>query len=196
MMLALQERGCHNINIVTPTHFAAHLLLALDAAACRGLRLPLVYNTSGWERLEILQVLEDVVDIYLADFKYADHVAAAKYSEGAASYPEVAKAALLEMNRQVGVARPAPDGLIHRGLMIRHLVMPNDIAGTRSAINWISAHLPADTRLTLLSQYQPMREAFDHPGISRRITRSEYVDAVRWAKEVGLTNLDIQPGPP
>jgi putative pyruvate formate lyase activating enzyme len=135
MMLALQERGCHNINIVTPTHYAPHLLLALDTAAGRGLRLPLVYNTSGWERVEILKVLEGVVDIYLPDFKYFDSDTAAEYSEGAASYPAVTRAALLEMHRQVGVARPVADGLVHRGLMIRHLIMPNNAAGTRAVIN-------------------------------------------------------------
>lgn len=196
MMLSLQERGCHNINIVTPTHYAPHILLALDAAVGRGLRLPLVYNTCGWERLEILWVLEGVVDIYLSDFKYADGATAAKYSDGATSYPEVTKAALLEMDRQVGVAGPAADGLVHRGLMIRHLVMPGDVGGTRTVINWIAANLPADTRLTLMSQYQPRREAINQPGISRPITRAEYADAVRWAQEAGLTNLDTQPGPP
>ena len=196
MMLSLQERGCHNINIVTPTHYTPHVLLALDDAAGRGLRLPLVHNTCGWERLEILKVLEGVVDIYLPDFKYADGATAAKYSAGAASYPEVTRAALLEMHRQVGVARPAADGLVHRGLMIRHLVMPGDVEGTRAVINWIAVNLPADTRLTLMSQYQPRWEAINQPGISRRITRAEYADAVTWAQEVGLTNLDIQPGPP
>jgi putative pyruvate formate lyase activating enzyme len=99
------------------------------------------------------------------------------------------------MHRQVGVARPVADGLVHRGLMIRHLIMPNDTAGTRAVINWIATNLPADTRLTLMSQYQPMADASDHSGISRRVTRAEYADAVRWAREVGLTNLDIQPGP-
>ena len=100
------------------------------------------------------------------------------------------------MQRQVDVARPAADGLVHRGMMIRHLVMPGNVEGTRAVINWIAANLPEDTRLTLMSQYEPMCEALNHPGISRRITRAEYADAVRCAQEVGLTNLDIQPGPP
>ncbi|MBN2354741.1 radical SAM protein, partial [candidate division KSB1 bacterium] len=131
MMLHLQRMGCHNINVVTPTHYSAHILLALDMAAAKGLRLPLVYNTCGWERLEILQLLDGIVDIYLPDFKYADSEMAAKYSSQADTYPQVTRQALLEMHRQVGTAKPADDGLMYRGLMIRHLVMPNNVGGTK-----------------------------------------------------------------
>ncbi|HER44433.1 MAG TPA: radical SAM protein [Candidatus Eisenbacteria bacterium] len=192
MMLRLQERGCHNINIVTPTHYSPHVLLALDRAAAKGLKLPLVYNTCGWERIEILEKLDGVVDIYLPDFKYSDGAMAATYSAGAASYPELAKAALLEMHRQVGVARPGPDGIMRRGLMIRHLVMPNDVSGTKGVIEWIAGNLPRETYLNLMSQYRPEYEAFEHPEIARRLTRAEYADAVRRARGAGLTNLDIQ----
>ncbi len=192
MMLHLQAIGCHNINVVTPTHYPAHIVLALDVAAARGLRVPLVYNTCGWERLEVLELLDGVVDIYLPDFKYADGKMAAKYSSDAESYPEVTKQALLEMHRQVGVAKPADDGLMYRGLMIRHLVMPNEVGGTRDVIGWIAENLPKDTYVNIMSQYRPMYKAFDYPAISRRLTRDEYADAVRWAKEAGLTNLDIQ----
>jgi len=192
MMLTLQKWGCHNINIVTPTHYSPHILLALDQAAAKGLRLPLVYNTCGWERPEILKKLDGVVDIYLPDFKYADGAMASKYSSDAESYPEVTKAALLEMHRQVGVAKPADDGLMYRGLMIRHLVMPNDVGGTKKVIQWIAENLPKDTYLNIMSQYRPMYKAFDYPEIARRITREEYEEAVEWAKELGLTNLDIQ----
>lgn len=192
MMLILQEQGCHNINIVTPTHYSPHVVLALDVAAGKGLRLPLVYNTCGWERLEILKKLDGIVDIYLPDFKYADGKMAAKYSSDAESYPEITKAALLEMQRQVGVAKPAADGLMYRGLMIRHLVMPNDVGGTEQVIQWIADNLPKDTYLNIMSQYRPMYKAFDYPEISRRITRVEYEKAVRYAKKAGLTNLDIQ----
>ncbi len=192
MMLALQERGCVNINIVTPTHYAPHVVLALDLAAARGLRLPLVYNTCGWERYEILGKLDGIVDIYLPDFKYADGRMAAKYSANATSYPEVTKAALLEMNRQVGVAKPASDGVMRRGLMIRHLVMPSGVSGTRKVIEWIAQNLPKETYLNLMSQYRPEYKAFDHPEIARRLTRGEYEEAVRWAREAGLSNLDIQ----
>jgi len=192
MMLHLQARGCHNINIVTPTHYSAHLLLALDRAAARGLRLPLVYNTHGWERLEVLRLLDGVVDIYLPDFKYADGRMASRYSSGAESYPEVTRTALVEMNRQVGVARPASDGLMYRGLMIRHLVMPNGVAGSKEVFTWIAANLPKDTYVNVMSQYRPMHRASEYPAIARRLTGAEYADAVRWAMEAGLTNLDIQ----
>ncbi len=145
MMLSLQKMGCLNINTVTPTHYSPHILLALDIAAGKGLRLPLVYNTCGWERLEIVKMLDGIVDIYLPDFKYSDGGMAAKYSADAAKYPEVTQAALIEMNRQVGVARPADNGIMYRGLMIRHLVMPNGVSGTPKVIVWIAANLPKDT---------------------------------------------------
>jgi len=192
MMLDLQDRGCHNINIVTPTHYSPHVVLALDIAAGKGLRLPLVYNTCGWESADILKRLDGVVDIYLPDFKYADGKMAAKYSSGAQSYPEVTEQALLEMQRQVGVARPAEDGLIYRGLMIRHLVMPNDVGHTKGVIAWIAENLPKGTYFNIMSQYRPMYKAFDYPEISRRLTREEYAEAVAFAQAAGLTNLDIQ----
>ncbi len=192
MMLALQAKGCHNINLVTPTHYSAHILLALDRAAEDGLRLPVVYNTCGWERLEILRMLDGVVDIYLPDFKYADGRMAAKYSSSSESYPQITQEALLEMHCQVGAARSGRDGLIRRGLMIRHLVMPNRVAGTREVIEWIAENLPKSTYVNIMSQYTPMYKAFDYPEIARRITRAEYKEAVRWAQEAGLTNLDLQ----
>jgi len=195
MMLSLQQQGCHNINVVTPTHYAPHVVLALEAAAGRGLKLPLVYNTCGWESPEILRLLDGIVDVYLPDFKYADADMAAAYSAGAASYPEITRSALLEMHRQVGVARPDGDGVVRRGLMIRHLVMPDGASGTEAVIDWIAAHLPADTRVTLMSQYCPAGEALAHAAIARRITRTEYAEAVARAKSAGLTNLDLQPAP-
>ncbi|MCP4576755.1 MAG: radical SAM protein [Deltaproteobacteria bacterium] len=195
MMLRLQEMGCPNINFVTPTHYAPHIVLAVEKAAKKGLSVPLVYNTCGWERVEILKNLDGVIDIYLPDFKYSDGRNAARYSSGADTYVQDTQGALLEMHRQVGVARPAKDGLMHRGLMIRHLVMPSHASGTKGVIQWIAKHLPKDTYLNLMSQYRPMHQAFDYPEISRRITRSEFADAVRWAKAAGLTNLDIQGHP-
>jgi len=192
MMLALQDRGCHNINVVTPTHYSPHIILALDKAASKGLKLPLIYNTCGWERVEILKILDGVVDIYLPDFKYSDEKMAAKYSSGADTYVEITKRAILEMHRQVGVAKPAHDGLMHRGLMIRHLVMPNNVSGTKEVIEWIAKNLPKDTYFNIMSQYRPMYKAFEYPEISRKITRKEYSDAINWAKTAGLTNLDIQ----
>ena len=195
MMLRLQERGCHNVNLVTPTHYPAHILLAVDLAAGKGLRLPLVYNTCGWERLDVLKKLDGVIDIYLPDFKYGDGKMAAKYSSGAGTYPEGTKAALLEMQRQVGVARPDPDGLMRRGLMIRHLVMPNRVAGTKQVMEWVGENLPKDTYVNIMSQYRPAYKASSYPKIARGITRSEYTEALQAAKEAGLTNLDIQGSP-
>ncbi len=192
MMLNLQKQGCHNINVVTPTHYSPHILLALDIAAGRGLRLPLVYNTCGWERREILKKLDGVVDIYLPDFKYSDSRMADKYSSGADTYAELTKTALLEMHRQVGVAKPTADGLMYRGLMIRHLVMPNRVSGTQKVVEWVAKNLPKDTYVNIMSQYRPMYKAFDYPQISRRVTRTEYAQAVTWAERAGLTNLDIQ----
>ncbi len=192
MMLRLQEMGCHNINVVTPTHYSPFILKAIDLAASMGLRLPIVYNTSGWERVEILEILDGIVDIYLPDFKYWDSKMASKYSSGAETYPELTRMAILEMNRQVGVAKPDEDGIIRRGLMIRHLVMPNDVAGSERVMEWIAENLPKDTYVNIMAQYNPLYKAFDYPELSRRITREEYEKVVRRAKEVGLTNLDVQ----
>jgi putative pyruvate formate lyase activating enzyme len=192
MMLALQAKGCPNINFVTPTHYAPHIVLAVDKAAGRGLKIPLVYNTCGWERLEILKILDGIIDIYLPDFKYSDNRMAARYSSGAHSYVEDTQFALLEMHRQVGVAHPGADGLMRRGLMIRHLIMPNNTSGTRGVIEWIAGNLPKDTYLNLMAQYTPVFKASQYPAIARRITHKEYRQAIGWAREAGLTNLDIQ----
>ena len=192
MMLTLQKKGCHNINVVTPTHYAPHIVLALDKAAGKGLRLPLVYNTCGWERVEILKKFDGIVDIYLPDFKYSDGKMGEKYSSASKDYPEITQQALIEMNRQVGVAKPAHDGLISRGLMIRHLVMPNNVGGTQKVIEWIAENLPKDTYVNIMSQYRPMYKAFEFPEIARTITRKEYHDAIRCARTAGLSHLDIQ----
>ena len=192
MMLVLQDQVCPNINFVTPTHYSPHIVLAVDIAAAKGLHIPLVYNTCGWERVEILKELEGIVDVYLPDFKYADGKMANRYSSGAFTYPEHTKKALLEMHRQVGVAKPENDGLMHRGLMIRHLVMPNNIGGSKEVVSWIAGNLPKDTYLNIMSQYRPLYKAKDYPKIARRISREEYTEVVEWAKQEGLTNLDIQ----
>jgi putative pyruvate formate lyase activating enzyme len=192
MMLRLQKRGCHNINLVTPTHYSGPIVKALDRAAEKGLRLPVVYNTSGWERLEILEVLDGIVDIYLPDFKYWESGMSKKYSSGAESYPETARQAILEMHRQVGVAKPPKNGIMQRGLMIRHLVMPNNTSGSEQIMEWIAKKLPKATYVNIMAQYSPLYKAFDYPEISRRITRAEYKKAVDKAKQVGLTNLDVQ----
>ncbi len=193
IMILMQRRGCHNINLVSPTHYIPQILLALDKAVPKGLNIPLVYNTSGWEKKEILGYLDGIVDIYLADFKYADPDAADTYSPGAACYPETARTALLEMNRQVGRAAADPDtGLMSRGLMIRHLVMPENVARSDKVVRWIANNLPKDTYVNIMSQYTPIYKAFDYPEISRRLYRSEYNDVVTVARDAGLSNLRLQ----
>ena len=192
MMLRLQKAGCPNINFVTPTHYAPHIVQALDIAASKGLCIPLVYNTHGYERVEILRQLDGIVDIYLPDFKYSDPAKAAKFSSEAEDYPGFAQKALLEMHRQVGVAHPAEDGIMYRGLMIRHLVMPNNAVGSKDVMEWIAGNLPKDTFVNIMSQYRPVYKAKDYPEIARRITNSEYREVVDRAIELGLTNVAIQ----
>jgi putative pyruvate formate lyase activating enzyme len=192
MMLRLQEMGCHNINLVTPTHYSAAILKALEIAASQGLRLPIVYNTCGWERLEILRHLDGLVDVYLPDFKYWEDEKAARFLSGAQNYPELTRAAVREMHRQVGVAREDADGIIRRGLMIRHLVMPNRTAGSQEIMAWIAGHLPKDTYVNIMAQYRPLHKAFDYPEIARKITREEYREVVKKARDLGLENLDVQ----
>jgi putative pyruvate formate lyase activating enzyme len=192
MMMSLQRIGCHNINVVTPTHYLPHILKALDIAAGRGLRLPLVYNTCGWEKMDVLQMLDGIVDVYLADFKYDDPQAANKYSPGAKSYPEVTKTALLEMHRQVGVPAADSAGLINKGLMIRHLVMPNNVAHSEKVMEWIGANLPKNTYVNIMSQYTPVFRANEFPEIARRITRAEYDAVIAAARKAGLTNIRLQ----
>jgi putative pyruvate formate lyase activating enzyme len=192
MMLKLQQIGCHNLNFVTPTHYAAHILKALDMAAAEGLHLPIVYNTSGWERVKILALLDGIVDIYLPDFKYWEGDLSAKYSAGADSYPDITRAAIREMHRQVGVAKPGDRGLIQRGLMIRHLVMPNNAGGSEEIMAWIAETLPKDTYVNIMAQYHPAYKAFDYRELSRRITGDEYRRVVERARQLGLSNLDVQ----
>jgi putative pyruvate formate lyase activating enzyme len=190
MMLYLQESGCHNINLVTPTHVMPNILNATRLAYRSGLKIPLVYNTSGYERVEILKILDGIVDIYLPDMKYMDSEKAAKYSSGAADYPQVTKAAVLEMHRQVGVHQMNDQGIATRGLMIRHLVMPNQVAGTRQFVKWVADKLTKSTYVNIMHQYHVDYKAYEYPEIWRAITAEEYLQAMAWAEEFGLTNLD------
>jgi len=190
IMLHLQKVGCHNINLVTPTHVMPNILNATRIAFRKGLRLPLVYNTSGYERFEILKILDGVVDIYLPDMKFMDADQAEKYLGEASDYPQASKEAVSEMHRQVGLHRVDSRGIATRGLMIRHLVMPNRVAGTEKFIRWVAKNLPKSTYVNIMHQYYPEYEAFDYPDIWRRINVQEYLEAMRWADGYGLTNLD------
>jgi len=192
VMLELQRLGCHNINVVTPTHVMPNILRATRLALHRGLRIPLVYNTGGYEDPEIIRLLDGVVDIYLPDVKYTDGRQAAKYSAGAEDYPERAKASVLEMHRQVGGLVTDDDGIALRGVMIRHLVMPNRVAGTREFVEWVARELPTDTYVNIMAQYRVEYEAFNHSEIARAITPAEFLEAMDWAKEARLTRLDAR----
>ncbi len=192
MMISLQKNGCHNINLVTPTHVMPNILNATRIALKKGLHLPLVYNTSGYERLEILKILDGIVDIYMPDMKYMDGEKAAKYSAGASDYPEVTKKAIIEMNRQVRDLQLDKRGIAIRGLIIRHLVMPNRVAGTEKFVRWVAENLPKSTYVNIMAQYRVEYKAFDYPEISRGITVQEFLEAMDWAEKYGLTNLDPQ----
>ena len=190
LMMDVEEAGCHNINLVTPTHIVPNIVSALRFAIRRGLRIPLVYNCGGYEPVEIIRLLDGIVDIYLPDFKYADEAMAVKYSSGAAGYPEKAAAAIEEMHRQVGELEVDENGIALRGLIIRHLVLPENIAGTDKFVKWVAQKLTPSTYVNIMAQYRPAHEAHRHPDLARRITGAEYSRAIRWAKEAGLTRLD------
>jgi putative pyruvate formate lyase activating enzyme len=190
MMLDLQDRGCHNINLVTPTHYVPSIVAALLVAVDRGLRVPVVYNCGGYEPVEVVKLLDGIVDIYLADFKYADSRAAARYSAGVKDYPEVAAAAIAEMHRQVGELVVDEEGIALRGLMIRHLVLPENLAGTDRFVHWVGQQLTASTYVNIMGQYRPARRAFEFPELARATTTAEYRRAREWAHAAGLTRLD------
>jgi len=190
MMLGLQRRGCHNINVVTPTHVLPHIVKALRIAIPRGLHIPLVYNTGGYDNLDVIRKLEAVVDIYLPDFKYQDGKLAARYSSGASDYPEVAASVIKEMHRQVGELRVDDRGIAERGLIIRHLVMPENIAGTDRFVQWVAKALTRDTYVNIMEQYHPAHRASEYPELSRRISMQEWRQALKWAEEAGLRRLD------
>ncbi|MGD0323944.1 MAG: radical SAM protein [Terriglobia bacterium] len=197
MMLELQAQGCHNINLVTPEHVVPQIVQALPLAIEEGLRLPLVYNTSAYDSLESLALLDGLVDIYMPDFKYWDAEMARKYSR-APDYPEVARRAIKEMYRQVGNLVIEDNGLARRGLLIRHLVMPEEVAGTRAVMQWIADELSPETYVNIMAQYHPAGKVSrsDHAEINRRVTPAEYERALDAAWRAGLKRLDSrQPCP-
>lgn len=191
MFVELRERGCHNLNLVSPTHYLPNVLAALTLAAREGAGLPVVWNTSGYETLETLAMLDGVVDIYLADLRYMDSGPAADYSD-AEDYPELARAALVEMRRQVGRLVTDEDGIAVRGLIVRHLVLPGGASGTRRAMGFIADELGRDTFVSLMSQYYPAHRAVSFGPLARRITRGEWSEATRALTDAGLTNGWVQ----
>ncbi len=188
LMLDLQSQGCHNVNLVTPTHVAPQVLAALEVAAGEGLRLPLVYNCGGYESVEALRLLEGVISIYMPDMKYDDAAVGERLS-GVSDYPQVNRAAVQEMHRQVGDLALDDRGLALRGLLVRHLVLPQDLAGTAGIMAWLGELSPA-TYVNVMAQYRPAYRADREPDLRRSLNREEYAAAVQAARQAGLTRLD------
>jgi len=184
-MVALQNRGCHNINFVTPTHFVPQIVSALPKAIEMGLRIPLVYNCGGYESIKVIKLLENIFDIYMPDAKFADSENAKKYCK-APDYPEVIKEVLKEMHRQVGVLQINHQGIAERGVLIRHLVMPEGLAGTEKIMKFIAEELSPDSYVNIMIQYYPHYKAKKYPELSRRITWEEFQDALAIARSFGL----------
>ncbi len=189
IMLDLQNIGCHNINLVTPTHQMPMILHSIAIASEKGLNLPIVYNCGGYESIEALKILDGVIDIYMPDFKYANPEMALKYSK-AKDYPEKAKAAIKEMHRQVGDLIIDERGIALRGLLVRHLVLPDGIAGTEQVVKFIADEISKDTYINIMDQYYPCYKAFEYPPLDRRITTKEYANAINFAIKAGLKRID------
>jgi len=191
MMIELQARGCHNINLVTPEHVVPQILESLLTAVKGGLRLPLVYNTGAYDSLDSLELMNGVVDIYMPDFKFWNSEMARRYIR-APNYPEAARRAIKEMHRQVGPLVVDETGLALRGLLLRHLVMPGNIAGTREIVHWIARELGPDTYVNVMPQYYPAGKVSntEHAEINRSITLEEFQEALEVASEAGLRRLD------
>ena len=195
MMLFLQKRGCHNINLVTPTHVAPQILEALELAIAKGLSVPLVYNSGGYDSVETLKLLEGIVDIYMPDMKYSDDEIAQQYS-GIENYPSVNRAAVKEMHRQVGDLQIDEQGVATRGLLVRHLVLPHGLAGTQKTVRFLAEEISLNTYLNVMAQYRPCHKASQFPLLSRPITREEFLEAVNLARQQGLERLDRLHSPP
>jgi len=192
IMVHLQDRGCHNINFVSPSHFVPHILRALPRAIESGLSIPLVYNTGGYDSVETLRLLDGVFDIYMPDFKYIEEDVARQYSQ-APDYPEVVMNALREMHRQVGDLRIDRDGIAIRGLLVRHLVLPDGLAGTRAAMRFIATEISRNTYVNIMDQYYPCGDLIPAGSpLARRLTREEFREAVKAAKEEGITRIDSE----
>jgi putative pyruvate formate lyase activating enzyme len=189
IMLELQEQGCHNINLVSPSHVVAQILAAVEIAANEGLRLPLVYNTGGYDSLEALALLDGVIDIYMPDMKYGDSAIARQYSK-VRDYVEVNRAAVKEMHRQVGDLTLDANELAQRGLLIRHLVLPGNLAGSENVFDFIAREISRNTYLNLMDQYRPCYRADKYPPLDRPITAAEYRAAMKLAQSCGLQRLD------
>ncbi|MBL7155233.1 MAG: radical SAM protein [Candidatus Portnoybacteria bacterium] len=186
MMIKLQQLGCHNINFVTPTPQVPQIVKGLVIARKEGLKIPLVYNTNAYDTVTILKLLEGIIDIYMPDAKYSDDKLAVKYSQ-ASDYFAIMKKAIKEMHQQVGDLKVNQEGIATRGLLIRHLVLPHNLAGSEKIFNFLAKEISPDTFLNIMDQYRPCYQAFDYPELARMISQEEYQEAVKLAKEAGLT---------
>jgi len=189
MMLSLQAKGCHNINLVSPTHVVPYILEALELAVGMGLYLPLVYNSGGYDSVETLNLLDGIVDIYMPDMKYSDEKTAERLS-GIEDYPGVNRAAVSEMHRQVGDLQVDEQGIAQRGLLVRHLVLPNRLAGTEEVVRFLAQQVSTNTYQNIMAQYHPCYKAFDIPLLSRPVNRQEFSEAINLAHQQGLYRLD------
>ncbi|MCL2140391.1 MAG: radical SAM protein [Dehalococcoidia bacterium] len=191
VMLGLQTQGCHNINFVSPSHFVPQILQALELAVPRGLKIPLVYNTNGYDAFETLLELDGIIDIYLPDLKYADDKVSQKYSL-TSDYVQVARSAIKEMFRQTGDLSLDANGLAVRGVIVRHLILPNKLAGSHETLTWLANQVSSNIAISLMSQYHPLHMAYLHPEIGRRITRREYDSVLETLYDSELENGWIQ----
>ncbi len=189
MMVELQSLGCHNINFVTPTHYVPQILKALPFAIEKGLSVPLVYNTGGYDSLQALKLLDGVFDIYMPDFKYSDNGVAQQYSQ-VDDYFSVAKSAIKEMHRQVGDLLLDEKGIALKGLLVRHLVLPQGLAGTKNVMHFLAKEISENTYVNIMDQYRPCGRITPGSPLHRSITQDEYDQAVRLAREEGITRLD------
>lgn len=192
IMLKLQEAGCHNINLVSPTHFAPLIVEAIKLAKEDGLKLPIVYNTGGYDSLKTIKALEGIVDIYLPDMRYAKDTMAEKYSE-AAGYVQNNRAIVREMHRQTGVLKISHRGIASKGMIIRLLILPGGISGTLDTLEFIAGEINKNTYLSVMSQYYPAYRAQEYKELSRRITSKDYYPVIEKMKELGLDNGWVQP---
>ena len=189
IMLEIQGMGCHNINLVSPSHVVPQILAGLFVAAKAGLNIPLVYNTGGYDHLNTLNLLDGIIDIYMPDMKYANDDIGKKYS-GISDYPKVNQSAVIEMHKQVSDLSCDKRGIAYRGLLIRHLILPNNIESTRKILSFISNNISKNTYINLMDQYHPAYNAYKFPELNRRITKEEYDEALKSAKSLGLNRLD------
>jgi len=188
-MLSLQAKGCHNINLVSPSHVVPQILEALQLAVTAGLHLPLVYNTGGYDSLRTLQILDGVVDIYMPDMKYADKSTAERLS-GIKDYPLINRNAVKEMYRQVGNLEIDGNGIAIRGLLIRHLLLPSSLAGTDNTMKYISQEISPNSYVNVMAQYKPCYKASEMPELARPASMKEYREAIEIARKAGLKRLD------